>query len=65
MIYDPENAKAVVNRDGSVTLRLPSSIGELSFRNIRVKGDTEGYSMGSIVIRGIDLRGSSITVAGR
>lgn len=65
VVYDADNAKAVVNRDGSVTLRLPSSIGELSVRNIRVKGDTEGYSMGSIVIRGIDLRGSSITVAGR
>lgn len=62
VVYDPENAKAVVNKDGSVTLRLPSSIGELSFRNIRVAGDTQGYSLGSIVIRGIDLRGSSVTV---
>lgn len=62
VVYDPENAKAVVNKDGSVTLRLPSSIGELSFRNIRVAGDTEGYSLGSIVIRGIDLRGSSVTI---
>ena len=63
VVYDPENARAVVNKDGSVTLRLPSSIGELSFRNIRVQGDTSGGSLGSIVIRGIDLRGSSITVA--
>lgn len=62
VVYDPDNAKAVVNKDGSVTLRLPSSIGELSFRNIRVAGDTQGYSLGSIVIRGIDLRGSSVTV---
>lgn len=62
VVYDPENAKAVVNKDGSVTLRLPSSIGELSFRNIRVAGDTQGYSLGSIVIKGIDLRGSSVTV---
>lgn len=65
VVYDADNARAVVNKDGSVTLRMPSSIGELSFRNIRVKGDTEGYSLGSIVIRGIDLRGSSITIAGR
>lgn len=65
VVYDADNARAVVNKDGSVTLRMPSSIGEVSFRNIRVKGDTEGYSLGSIVIRGIDLRGSSITIAGR
>ncbi|MEN9455957.1 MAG: hypothetical protein RL210_1476, partial [Pseudomonadota bacterium] len=62
VVYDPDNARAVVNKDGSVTLRLPSSIGELSFRNIRVAGDTQGYSLGSIVLRGIDLRGSSVTV---
>ena len=61
-VWGGEAYSATVNKDGSVTLRLPSSIGELSFRNIRVAGDTQGYSLGSIVIRGIDLRGSSVTV---
>jgi hypothetical protein len=34
--YDAANSHAVVNKDGSITLRMPSTIGEISFRNIRV-----------------------------
>ncbi|WP_332854590.1 hypothetical protein [Duganella sp. S19_KUP01_CR8] len=62
VVYDPSKATATINKDGSLTLNLPSSIGELNFNNIRVKG-TEGASFGSISIRGIDLTGTSITLA--
>jgi hypothetical protein len=59
--YDPANSHATLNRDGSVTLRLPSTIGEISFRNIRV-GSQPGPTFGSIEIHDIDLRGTTITV---
>ena len=59
--YDPTNSHATLNRDGSVTLRLPSAIGEISFRNIRV-GSQPGPTFGSIEIHDIDLRGTTISV---
>ncbi|MFL6675111.1 MAG: hypothetical protein ACJ8LG_17705 [Massilia sp.] len=62
VVYDPANSTAVINKDGSVTLRLPSTIGEISFRNIRVGNAASGPSLGSISIRDIDLRGTTITV---
>ncbi|MYM32122.1 hypothetical protein SAMN05192549_10519 [Duganella sacchari] len=64
VVYDPSKAAATVNKDGSLTLSLPSSIGEIAFNNIRVKG-TEGSSFGSISIKGIDLTGTSITLGFR
>lgn len=60
--YDPANSTAVLNKDGSMTLRLPSTIGEISFKNIRVGSASSGPSFGSIDIRNIDLRGTTITV---
>jgi hypothetical protein len=62
VVYDPTMAAAAINKDGSLTLRLPSSIGEISFQNIRVKG-SDGPSFGSIAIKGIDLSGTTITLA--
>jgi hypothetical protein len=62
VVYDPEHARAVVNKDGSVTFYLPSSIGEISLTNIRVGQSHEGPSFGSLQIRDIDLKGTSITV---
>jgi hypothetical protein len=62
--YDAENSHAVVNKDGSITLRMPSTIGEISFRNIRV-GSGPGPSFGSVDIRDIDLRGTTISVKPR
>ena len=59
--YDPANSQATVKKDGSVTLRLPSTIGEISFRNIRV-GSHPGPTFGSIEIHDIDLRGTTISV---
>jgi hypothetical protein len=62
--YDAANSHAVINRDGSITLRMPSTIGEISFRNIRV-GSAPGPSFGSVEIRDIDLRGTTISVKPR
>jgi hypothetical protein len=62
VVYDPANSTAVVNKDGSVTLRLPSTIGEISFRNIRVGQAAGGPSFGSVTLHDIDLRGTTITV---
>jgi hypothetical protein len=62
--YDPANSQAVLGKDGSVTLRLPSTIGEISFHNIRV-GRNPGPSFGDIDIHDIDLRGTTISVKPR
>jgi hypothetical protein len=62
--YDAANSHAVINKDGSITLRMPSTIGEISFRNIRV-GSAPGPSFGSVEIRDIDLRGTTISVKPR
>jgi hypothetical protein len=59
--YDAANSHALVNKDGSITLRMPSTIGEISFRNIRV-GSAPGPSFGSVEIHDIDLRGTTISV---
>lgn len=62
--YDPANSHAMINKDGSITLRMPSTIGEISFRNIRV-GSAPGPSFGSVEIRDLDLRGTTISVKPR
>jgi hypothetical protein len=59
--YDAANSHALINKDGSITLRMPSTIGEISFRNIRV-GSAPGPSFGSVEIRDIDLRGTTVSV---
>ena len=63
VVYDPTNAAAVINKDGSITLRMPSSIGELNFQDIRVKGSNGGPSFGRIFIHGIDLTGTTVTLS--
>lgn len=63
VVYDPARAKSVVNPDGSITLSMPCSIGEINFENIRVKGDKDGPSFGNISIKGIDLTGTTVTLS--
>jgi hypothetical protein len=62
VVYDPAKAAASVGKDGTLTLSLPTSIGEISFQNIRVRG-SDGASFGNITIKGIDLSGTVITLA--
>jgi hypothetical protein len=64
VVYAPNRALTTVNPDGSLTLNLPTTIGEINFNNIRVRGaSADGPSFGSISIRGIDLTGTVITLA--
>lgn len=64
VVYDPSRTTATLAKDGTLTLALPTSIGEISFANIRVRG-SEGPSFGSITIKGIDLTGTVISLAFR
>ncbi len=62
--YDPARAVTRIDNDGSLTLALPTTIGEISFRNIRIHGaGGTGPSFGSITLRGIDLTGTTVTLA--
>ena len=50
-----------INSDGSIALSLPSHIDNISFKNVRVKGQT-GNHFGDIAINNIDLSGVSTTI---
>jgi hypothetical protein len=64
VVYAPSRAATTINPDGSLTLNLPTTIGEINFNNIRVRGAAaDGPTFGSISIRGIDLTGTVITLA--
>ena len=64
VVYAPHRAATTLHPDGSLSLNLPTTIGEINFSNIRVKGGAgDGPSFGSISIRGIDLTGTVITLA--
>lgn len=60
--YDTSKLTSVVNADGSVNVRLPSSIGELRFDNVRVAGANPGQSFGSVVLQDIDLSQASLKI---
>jgi len=67
VVYAPNRAASILNADGSISLSLPTTIGEISFRNIRVHGAgggaAAGPSFGSITMSGLDLTGTVITLA--
>jgi hypothetical protein len=64
VVYAPQRAATTINPDGSISLNLPTTIGEINFSNIRVHGAAAGGpSFGSIAIRGIDLTGTVITLS--
>ena len=62
-ISAPRGGIGSFNADGSVNVRLPSSIGELRFDNIRVAGAPQGQSMGSISLHDIDLSQASLKIS--
>lgn len=62
VVYDASKASAIVNPDGSISLSLPSSIGELSFKNIRPRG-SDGPSFGSITLSKIEFNNTTITLS--
>ncbi|WP_420472682.1 hypothetical protein [Noviherbaspirillum sp. ST9] len=63
-VFNPLNPATLIDSDGSVLVRLPSSIGEINFRNIRIRG-SNGNSFGSVTIRGLDFGGTTIRVTRR
>ncbi|AMO78323.1 hypothetical protein [Pseudomonas citronellolis] len=65
VVYDTEHMTSSLNPDGSISLRLPSSIGEMRFDNIRVAGAPQSQSMGSLSLQDIDLTQASLHVSMR
>lgn len=63
VLYDTARVSSTVNPDGSVDVRLPSSIGELRFDNIRVTGAPQGQSFGSLSLNDIDLSQASLKIS--
>lgn len=61
--YDTSKLSSTINPDGSVDVRLPSSIGELRFDNIRVAGAPQGQSFGSLSLHDIDLSQASLKIS--
>ncbi len=60
--YDPDQLSSMLNADGSLNVRLPSSIGELRFDNIRVAGAPSSQTLGSLSFHNIDLSGASLKI---
>jgi hypothetical protein len=62
VVFDPARSSATVHDDGSVSLRLPSSVGELTLARLRVAGDGDGARFGDVVLRGIAFGSTSVTL---
>ena len=61
--YDTAELRSPLNDNGSFAVTLPSSIGELRFDNIRVKGALAEQSFGSLSLHDIDLSQASLTIS--
>ncbi|MET1079905.1 MAG: hypothetical protein ABWY06_17975 [Pseudomonas sp.] len=61
--YDTDRLSSRINPDGSLNLRLPSSIGELRFDNIRVAGASPDQRFGSVSLQDIDLSQASLRIS--
>ncbi|MCY1526106.1 hypothetical protein D9M68_611100 [compost metagenome] len=61
--YDTDKLTSAINPDGSLNVRLPSSIGELRFDNIRVAGAPPGQSFGNLSLHDIDLSQASLKIS--
>ncbi|MBQ0732393.1 MAG: hypothetical protein KBT75_16955 [Oleispira antarctica] len=49
------------NADGSIAVALPTHIGQLAFKNVRVKGAV-GQHLGDLYIKDIDLSNVNVTI---
>ncbi|WP_460843935.1 hypothetical protein [Noviherbaspirillum agri] len=63
-VFNPLNPTVLIDSSGSTIYRVPQTIGVINVDNIRVRG-SNGKSFGSVTIRGIDLRGTTIRVTAR
>lgn len=61
--YHTDQLTSQLNPDGSLEVRLPSSIGELRFDNIRVAGASRSQSFGSLSLQDIDLSQASLRIS--
>ncbi|CAD5108106.1 hypothetical protein [Zestomonas carbonaria] len=61
--YDTSKAAPQLNADGSLNVRLPSSIGELRFDNIRVADSAPQQRLGSLSLHDIDLSRASLRIS--
>ena len=55
---------SLLNPVGGVLVRLPSTIGEINFRNLRIRGSND-TSFGSVTIRDVNFGGTMIRVIRR
>lgn len=62
--FNPANPSMIIDSNGSALIRLPNTAGELSIRNIHIRG-AGGTSFGSVLIRGLDFTGTTIRVTKR
>jgi hypothetical protein len=53
--------KNVLNADGSIEIALPTHIGQIAFKNVRVQGSVNS-SLGDLYIKGIDLSNVNATI---
>ena len=59
--YEPEQARAEIKTNGSIRLRLPSSIGEIRFDHLRLKSlPGQGYE--TLDIEDIDLSDAVVSI---
>ncbi|WP_137819501.1 hypothetical protein [Pseudomonas sp. 2FG] len=61
--YDTSKLTSIINADGSLNVRLPSSIGELRFDNIRIAGAPQGQSFGNLSLQDFDLSQASLKIS--
>jgi hypothetical protein len=50
-----------LNADGSITVTLPSHVGQLAFKNVQVNG-SEGQNFGDVYIKNINLSNVDVTI---
>lgn len=60
-VFNPTSPWMVVDKNGTAYVRIPASIGEIDFRNIRVPG-SKGTTFGSVTIRNLNTSGTTIKI---
>lgn len=63
--FNPASPDSLTGFDGTSFIRRPSTIGELSYRHIRVAGGHGGADFGDVEIRNIEMNGTRIIVKRR
>jgi hypothetical protein len=57
-----EGRENTLNPDGSIAIALPTHIGQIAFKNVRVQG-SENSQLGDLYIKNIDLSNVSATIS--